>query len=931
MAFWSRVLRQRAPALSKSKLGVQRDGTLTSVTEMFLNRFRAMCAKRSGMFKPALPLSEATTWLDEDLRGELDRSRMLLSDVLQLRPQWFQIEFDNDGVQQLRLTEAALSTADAEFSPAAAAASPERMLGSRFADISKPPLTAAEIQDMRLPLLVASTLVPYRRNAVEPPQTIPPLPSELIPRRLSDGACSVEVPPPLELEPFDQLYRKKGYFAPTDVLNRIAPFVPTFFVEIRHVLQLMSLATKTVFLSELPLTSDGRYIGIAKPFSRYPMVFTLHRMRSQKTLVKVNSEFDFVRSHPLYGRVADRALRQHSQDFSTRVGVVSREQRRLQQTAPNGRGAAVVVSSLADDVLGPKSTADSMPAGSDLVGAAATAAVGAPAAPRHLQMRSLDVDTQILMVLLVHLPLCSPKGQRDSERYPFVPLVQWINGFPPDHLAILNSAPQQRVIRIVQKYKRLFQLSTSDSADSETLFRERDAQISAGSASAVGDTESSKDDWSGEEIEIQSESAPEAPPHDLPLPDADDERRVAAFKTAISDELIGVEDLVTGSTEELFDKGEAADNATAAEVDATNDEAQHGDEPVNRTHQSEALDVPLLASPLDAILIRRLPPSIAPGALCDHDEASSPDAVLLRHILERVAAPKVVRVMPTSTQRRWVAIERLYQSIPPQERGRLRPFRGLANFLRLHGRLLEVSGDARYVISHDPNGALPPLIPTQVLFCDGERTTLPAAWDEATSLADRRSGVEAFLRSGVEERLKYRKILGDSQIPTTRVQLRLLDPNNPLLQPTVFLEELADFLPGFPVPWMALLKRLPLVMKAAMPQSLLKQAQGSELLDLWRNDKGVLLVARKGVATRDAADANGLWSLSRAIQALEEAVESKGSVSIGSLHWCIPDGARKAILRESGSLEKLVESLPNRFICEADGDSNRIVVKRAGL
>lgn len=84
-----------------------------------------------------------------------------------------------------------------------------------------------------------------------------------------------------------------------------------------------------------------------------------------------------------------------------------------------------------------------------------------------------------------------------------------------------------------------------------------------------------------------------------------------------------------------------------------------------------------------------------------------------------------------------------------------------------------MSNDFSYVIAHDPKGRISPFRPTQKLFTIAERVLLPDNFDNDRT-------VNAVMVNE-NARKKFQSVLGNSQIPTSRKQIILLDPDNALI------------------------------------------------------------------------------------------------------------------------------------------------------
>jgi hypothetical protein len=849
-----------------------------------------------------------------------------------------------------------------------------------FMDVSKPILTAAEIEASRLPRLVATTMIPFG----------PDVPADVIAqkRTLLDESIHDAIIFPPELTAFDELYRRKGFLAPSHVLHVMLEYVPSFFVELSKVFDALPPKVRLQFYDHIGMDRHGRYKSLTRPFQDYPMLFEVEVGSFRKSLVKLNFNFPFVAQHPRFG-AADRSMRQYSREFARERGVVSRDTVRFQYAAT------------AAPSLLPSSSA--MAPGSELVNI-----------PRHLRLTKTS-DLQIFQVLLSHLPRAPTVTDPAVGLYSFTPLVAWVNSFPEFDLDLLNEVPQERVLTLLTRYRRIFQLSTIDGADpnlyspwSENPWRT--AAHETAQPTAVIEAGNEEADRSDDALDVDAPSPPPAagkkrPP---PAPELDEatQARVTTFKSALADELLGLDDLLAeGGLKETFDRGDDLDDDLAASeaptgtrsenmdnCDATDeppgkidweadsslspdgaDNAPHDEERVSRNdgvlpslvdvQPSETLprsfdsdgqgnrgrqereSSAYVPSSFDFLCVRRLPPSVAPGSLSDLDQSSTPDEVLLKHVLGFLTPPPPPVAVGKEEDYsalhkwRWVQIETIYRKIPPEQRFRMKPFRGLPNFMRLHGRLLEVSLDVSYVILHDAT-RVPPLIPSQRSFTLEERMSIPATFDSRAHETGN-TAVAAVLKHDAERRATFRSVLKDSQVPTNRQQLRFLDPGNPLLDGRYLAEEIAAFLPHHPVPMMQMMSRLPPIMKAAIPASgmmkffakypnllhvaydpvqgktLIKRVGSSNPNDATGGAEGSSQMTLPAASVVGSNDASAVWSLTKTLQHLDEVIEGAGrrGISPAKLVRVLPRPAVKAIQREfsTAKMDEFLELYPERF------------------
>ncbi|CUG86225.1 unnamed protein product [Bodo saltans] len=986
----------------------------------------------------ALPLNSLLSALPDDVHNDLRARRSTLLETLERCPKWFSFQTGAAaarGVVNLTANAIALKDTHADVTlehltlpkENDASEGPEKSsmvklawagMPAIFIDVSKPILTAEEIESARLPRLIALTMIPF--GADVPPDVIAQN------RTITDESIQDALVVPPELAPFDSLYRKKGFLQPSHVLHVMLEYVPSFFVELGKVFAALPPKVRLDFYDHIGMDKHGKYRSLLRPFQEYPMLFEVEIGSFRKSLVRLNFSFPFVAQHPRFG-VADRAMRQYSKEFARERGVVSRDTVRFQYSTTNNSavGATGGVNASANDVR---------------------------TTPRHLRLAKAS-DLQIFQILLAHLPRVPTLVDPEVGLYNFTPLVSWVNSFSESELDLLNEVPQERVLTIVTRYRRIFQLSTIDGADpnlyspwSENPWRTAAAKSLQHNSSEETDTRSLEGSSSAARPSLPHQKTPSQKQQVGAEMDAATEARVTSFKSAMADELLGLDDLLgEGAVKETFDRGEDnseelvaiddADDITAPGHTNTNTyegsgkyatpERQEGEEQIEWGEELSSLqdDVPMddnefanaesndaaelpmspnlvengaekslvevevqphegetnqliqerhnihnikedvsdsssstlpsVLSSFDLLCIRRLPPTIAPGSLSDLDASTTPDEVLLAHILRFLTPPPPpVAVVGGGVedynllhQWRWVQIEEIYRAIPAEQRFRMKPFRGLPNFIRLHGRLFEVSLDVSYVILHDPS-RLPPLIPTQRTFTLEERMSLPATFDSKTHESGS-AAVAAVLKEDAEQRAKYRSILRDSQVPTNRAQLRFLEPGNPLLNATHLIREIAAFLPQHPVPLMQLMSRLPPIMKAAIPSSGLMKffTKHPHILSVsYDSASGKTVVSRvdggqsKGGSSSPASEpihldnaSTGVWSLSKTLQCLDEIIEGAGrrGISFSKLTRVLPRPALKAIARET-STDKLDEFLglyPERF--ELIQTEDTVLVRKA--
>lgn len=1096
-----RPLRSRASPVLRHGSLYQRSSSSNQIpvrVESLLNEVRR-AVYRSG--QPSIELQELLPLLHRDVRGELERSEYgSPARLLALFPEWFTVlsslpdedtrtpspsdllfvkasakerlhvslsaaaiqlgdspngsltpDGDNNG--DVGFQRGAAGRSDASHREITAPSRFVRVLNRAGAvigsvDVNQPPVLDEDIDAMRLSFACWSQSTQFRPDVATPAQLLP---------------AGYEWQPIPELGSADALYAKKGLVTPSEVVEGMLQFLPSFFVEMRFFVKSLPPDVHAAWFKDQPRYPDGRIMNVNAPFELYPMIFELQVNRFRRTLIRASSEFAFVRLHPHYRR-ADRNLRRYSQEFKAASGVLSKDavylsrqrqqelhsssmQAEEQQEHTNER--VEIAKEEDDDGLGlsddaktfPTTTAASSSANGDRDGSGAV-----HKAPIRVPRASIDV--QIFQMLVRHLPVENP--------YTFWPLAQWVNTFSEEELALLNEVPQQRVVTILQRYCRVFQLSTvAPQRDDFSLFQTltlRKSTAPSPSSSTVVDTSTEQQGTptshgtdSTQSIDARSpdeRGSMNSPPPQKGLTeelqemrDTDDcgteephldekddtslapssriravdeegnseivAQRVKKFQSQLSDDLIDLDRFVEGDAQETFDRGEVEDDeGSGAPMDAAEDDAkdgvslaesESGNDEALRPHggsgrgfdrvSREEEEVPSeITFGIDALVVRRLPRDIAPRSLRDFDASNTPDAELLQHVmsflhpppsstssdaavssLTAVSSPGTTRTVslsrfgrpkhsavagglaafPISPKDgsaavwRWVSIHHIYLSIPSDQRYRLRPYRGLANFARMHGRLFEVSEDLSYVISHCPNGTVPPLIPTQKTFSYEERVVLPHSTTGEDNKT-RRSGAGGAgggaMLVGDEERARYHRILGDSQIPTTRTQLILLDPQNPMLNVQVLLAEFAEFLPDHPVTLQRALLRMPPVMKAAMPHHFKRAVLHSPMFRVTKDERGMVMIQRRIASTSSSCDRpadapyasltqttigrvidgavpattpQGPMSLTRAVQHVAAMVPPEGERRAVLLRK-ISSEARAALVRELGKDEDAV-------------------------
>ena len=341
---------------------------------------------------------------------------------------------------------------------------------------------------------------------------------------------------------------------------------------------------------------------------------------------------------------------------------------------------------------------------------------------------------------------------------------------------------------------------------------------------------------------------------------------------------------------------------------------------------------------ISTLLIRRLPREIAPRALCDCSMETSPNPSLMRTILNHI--PSAAKAVDTASKLqvdkrtntilipaapdagaaalvdeeggirriwRWMSLETIYKSLSVIEKRELRPYRGLANFIRLHGRLCEVSEDSRYVIAHDPT-TVPPLIPTLRFFSVEDRLALPLDYDTTTTSA------EALLDDHPDGKL-FDRAVGSAQVPTTRLALQIMDPKNPLLDSDVLYEEIANFLPDHPVYFKSMTRRLPPLLKAAVPSHIFRSIQRSRHITVMQKNSSFYVMKSSLGEVVNADVSSNVSTLEETLAAVKAAINLHGSSKV-HIWMRLSFGPRNYIKRNYENIGGFFAAFPKVFYLE---------------
>lgn len=768
-------------------------------------------------------------------------------------------------------------------------------------DVGKPLLRQEEMMHWRLDKMVFASTVHFAPDAA---------PIFLLPR-------DAEVPSlGPDMDRIDHLYRRKGLLAPSEVAQVFMKITPTYYVETRHVFHALN---PDVSLQLERLYSRAAWVNIL--FGKYPMLFMLRRPKYHKSAVKLNTDFWFVRSHPDF-RKGDRLHYRHNAEYSANVGGV------VHKHAP-----------------------------------------GAEAVSEDASRR--PVDLRIFDILVEHLPRSAnvekqlpltatpsddtpPRGDKSAIRmadvmatlYQPVPLVSWINSFTRKELEELNTVPPERVLLILQRYCRVFQLVCMRQEDAN-VFTDCRALGATGSSELVYSAadpnvahsrESSDRDDAGESAESNQGGILEDVQHctgkEEPGGASDDAgatQRAQMLAGALRDELIGLEDLQPGDVNEITANVECADLCSdPLNLPEEDDEEQQNTHCTPGTQSDDGGQDCHTGPQLDTLYIRRLPPHIAPRSLSNYNQHNTPDRELLQHAASflnpppsleddyrnyftasanacgRPAAALAVPTSATETVRpwRWVPIDTIYQSLDKERQLYLRRrYKGLANFLRLHGEVFELSDDYTFVIAHDPKGIIAPIPPTQKRFFFEERVVLSGKFDADPSLS-------ATL-IGEETRRNFQRILGSSQIPTNRQQLTLLDPHNPLMHHEVLIQEIAACLPNYPVTKQQLLGHLPPILRAAIPPKFSIGSAHKDYLTTW-TERGVMMVQRKELSQPSVLQEKEI-TLVEAIDGLRSGVPEGGATIRALMRMHLSQPVINALSRHYGNVYKASRAYPQYF------------------
>lgn len=464
--------------------------------------------------------------------------------------------------------------------------------------------------------------------------------------------------------------------------------------------------------------------------------------------------------------------------------------------------------------------------------------------------------------------------------------------------------------------------------------------------------------------EILSGSEKESTPlMDSPLMEKEGDERdngTESQSSGIKGESQGIEDDELDSMDEEEEDGE--DGGLSTSADAPKSAPSRSSSSPSSLHSSSnaeggedlasgySLPIP---SRLDILLVRRLPSHVSPRSLSNCNGIITPLPEVTSLAASFLAPPPSLRhdlqnFFTLSRKRhkhqnravaihgsdiwRWTPVQIIYEALSKKQKKDLRAFRGLTNYLRLHGELFEVSADLMHVIAHDPKGVVSPFLPHQKIFSFEERVVLPMEPQESSSEIDEGKTTTSVSTSNAEgggracmigekERKLFNDLLGDSQIPTTRKQIALLDPENPVLNNDILYEEISRLLPRHPVRKREVLAKLPPILRAAVPTRGLFLHNCSPHIAVFY-EKGETMIQRK----EDFQAASTMSSSRRLLpgeettisaeQAIEEVRQSipEGGATVKALRvMYLSSEVVNSLMQHYGSIIRGLEAFPQYF------------------
>ncbi|CCW60606.1 unnamed protein product [Phytomonas sp. EM1] len=543
-------------------------------------------------------------------------------------------------------------------------------------DTSTPPISQEEMIRWRLDRLLHNmSLFISPCNFYKPIYLLPP------------DAMVTSLGP--QMDRIDSLYRKRGWFTPSEMAEVFIGITPTFFVETRYIFNCIPPNLLLSIESKYP-----RREWATKLFARYPMIFKLSRYTLQKSVVKLNTDMWFVRAHPDFKK-GNRLHYKNNAEYRAGMGGV------MSRNAPTG------------GVPPPGLDAGSTAAREAIQGSSEAFVGGKEAA--KMAGKAKPIDLRIFDILVSHLPrVPAPKtnpsqlGNKSAEknpssdweavrrmRYVAMPLVEWVNGFSQAELDVLNTVSQAYVLVILQEYPLVFQLM-NPKGDSLFLYADRDVvslslqngvSTTSGRASAedrVGPApndnlkdenpleEDDMEAWGEDSEGIRNEidNPPRATGAAQPCRDEKVQAREKKLHQALRDDLLGIDDLAQGldddsqeseefedlsgdllgfeddslpgdplEEEEMQDK-EAISSKPKRRHHLLNNETADGDKNNSDTHHFQGpQDVPIASLNLNELYVRRLPPEIAPRSLSNFNNTTTPTPELVELVASFLAPP----------------------------------------------------------------------------------------------------------------------------------------------------------------------------------------------------------------------------------------------------------------------------------------------------
>ena len=469
---------------------------------------------------------------------------------------------------------------------------------------------------------------------------------------------------------------------------------------------------------------------------------------------------------------------------------------------------------------------------------------------RVAKSRHEERDDEIASVLEKNL---KARATKEDEVVAFVRLVDFINSFPKEDIDNLNHDPPERVISVIQKSPHLFQLR-GDGGEHEYYDGANEEEgKSPTTENRATDAPKLDADFIGDIDEV-------------PAPDEDNPK--AGLPEGISDYFIRLRpSWLAPFCMSNFGLNNSPHPALAKAIIGI----------VGVAEDERKVTTPLTAAvnnlPYGGMNSR--PRSVPRGGSGLIPPAPAPPAKTTTQTVTVTAAP-------TQT-RKWVTLEKIYETLPMNLRKELKAFRGLASFLRLHGRLFHVSRDKLHVIAHNPNQPPPLLVTTR----EGDDITMKMKGLHSTG----------------------------GKMPTTRTELMAMDPHNALLDPKNLCEEIHRMLPDHPVSLQRLERRMPPLMRAALPNRPQNMLSRSPLFSVWAPSPGNYMLQKaelgpppEGYGVRESV------GIEEALELIRQFVPPQG-IPLISLRNKIPPAARNTV-RTIGGIDRFIASYPQYFVLD---------------